>query len=95
MGASGEQPGLLNRSSVNFREPANVGYRHVRTSTHLEQALTDISAVEKGVFYTLSLTKDQPAYFVFVGLALACLAWRLILHAFPHFVEISYFPVKK
>ncbi|MBI2829415.1 MAG: VWA domain-containing protein, partial [Acidobacteria bacterium] len=64
-------------------------YYDVRTSTHLEQALTDVSDVEKGVFYTLSLTRNQPAYFVFVGLALACLAWRLILHAFPHFVEIS------
>lgn len=64
-------------------------YYDVRTSTHLEQALADISDVEKGVFYTLSLTRNQPAYFIFVGLALACLAWRLILHAFPHFVEIS------
>ena len=63
-------------------------YYNVRTPTHLEQALTDISDVEKGVFYTLTLTRNQPAYFIFVGLALACLAWRLILHAFPHFVEI-------
>lgn len=64
-------------------------YYDVRTSTHLEQALTAISDVEKGVFYTLTLTRNQPAYFIFVGLALACLAWRLMLHAFPHFVEIS------
>ena len=64
-------------------------YFDVRTPTHLEQALTSISEVEKGVFYTLSLTRNEPAYFIFAGLALICLAWRLMLHAFPHFVEIS------
>jgi Ca-activated chloride channel family protein len=64
-------------------------YYDVRTPTHLQQALTDISDVEKGVFYTLSLTQNQPAYFIFVGLALACLAARMALHAIPHFVDIS------
>ena len=64
-------------------------YYDVRRSNHLEQALTDINDVEKGVFYTLSLTKNRPAYFIFVFLSLACLALRLILHAFPQFVEIS------
>jgi Ca-activated chloride channel family protein len=64
-------------------------YYDVRSSSHLEQALTDINDIEKGVFYTLSLTANQPAYFVFVFLSLVCLALRLILHAFPQFVEIS------
>ena len=64
-------------------------YYDVRRASDLEQALTDINDVEKGVFYTLALTRNQPAYFVFVLLALACLALRLGLHAFPQFVEIS------
>jgi hypothetical protein len=41
------------------------------------------------MFYTLALTRNQPAYFWFVALSMACLSLRLILHAFPHFVEIS------
>ena len=64
-------------------------YYDVRRASDLEQALTDVNDVEKGVFYTLALTRNQPAYFVFVLLALACLALRLGLHAFPQFVEIS------
>lgn len=64
-------------------------YYDARRSDHLEQALTDINNVEKGVFYTLSLTRNQPAYFIFVFLSLVCLALRLILHAVPQFVEIS------
>ena len=64
-------------------------YYNVRRSSDLEQALTDINDVEKGVFYTLSLTRNQPAHFLFVLLSLACLALRLGLHAFPQFVEIS------
>jgi Ca-activated chloride channel family protein len=64
-------------------------YYDVRNANHLEQALTDINDVEKGIFYTLSRTTNRPAYFVFVFLSLGCLALRLTLHAFPHFVEIS------
>ena len=62
---------------------------NVRRTTDLEQALTDINEVEKGVFYTLSLTRNEPAYFIFVALSLICLALRVALHAFPQFVEIS------
>jgi Ca-activated chloride channel family protein len=64
-------------------------YYDVRRTTDLEQALTDINQVEKGVFYTLSLTRNEPAYFIFVTLAVICLALRLVLHAFPQFVEIT------
>ena len=64
-------------------------YYNVRRTADLEQALTDINQVEKGVFYTLSLTRSEPAYFIFVALALICLALRLVLHALPQFVEIS------
>ncbi len=64
-------------------------YYDVRRTTDLEQALTDINQVEKGVFYTLSLTRNEPAYFIFVALALMCLALRIVLHAVPQFVEIS------
>ena len=64
-------------------------YYDIQRSGDLEQALTDINDVEKGIFYTLSLTRNQPAYFAFVVLSLACLALRLGLHAFPRFVEIS------
>ena len=31
-----------------------------------------------------------PAYFIFVTLALICLALRIVLHALPQFVEISW-----
>ena len=64
-------------------------YYNVRRTTDLEQALTDINQVEKGVFYMLSLTRNEPAYFIFVTLALICLALRVVLHAVPQFVEIS------
>ena len=64
-------------------------YYNVRRTTDLERALTDINEVEKGVFYTLSLTRNEPAYVIFVTLALICLALRVALHAFPQFVEIS------
>ena len=43
-----------------------------RRTTDLEQALTDINEVEKGVFHTLSLTRNEPACFIFVTLALVC-----------------------
>ena len=64
-------------------------YYDVQRTTDLERALTDINEVEKGVFYTLSLTRNEPAYFIFVMLSLICLALRVALHAFPQFVEIS------
>lgn len=64
-------------------------YYDVRSVNHLDQALADINNVEKGIFYTLSLTTNRPAYFIFVLLSLACLAMRLALHSLPHFVEIS------
>jgi hypothetical protein len=64
-------------------------YYDVRNPRSLEEALSDINQIEKGVFFTLQLKKNEPAYFIFVLLALGCLALRLILHAIPHFVEIS------
>jgi Ca-activated chloride channel family protein len=64
-------------------------YYDVRNPQHLEQALTDINDIEKGIFYTLQLRRNEPAYFYFVMAAFACLALRLILHAVPQFVDIS------
>ncbi|HWP85052.1 MAG TPA: VWA domain-containing protein [Terriglobia bacterium] len=64
-------------------------YYDVRNPRSLEEALEDINHIEKGVFFTLQLKKNEPAYFIFVMLALACLALRLILHAIPQFVEVS------
>jgi Mg-chelatase subunit ChlD len=64
-------------------------YYDVRNPRSLEEALSDIDQIEKGVFFTLQLKKNEPAYFIFVLLSLACLALRLTLHAIPHFVEIS------
>ena len=64
-------------------------YYNVRRTIDLERAMTDIKQVEKGVFYTVSLTRNEPAYFIFVTLALICLALRVALHAIPQFVEIS------
>mgnify|MGYP003347453149 CR=1 FL=1 len=73
-----------------FAVPMTGGkYYDVRRTTDLERALTDINQVEKGVFYTLSLTRNEPAYFIFVILALICLSLRVAVHALPHFVEIS------
>ena len=73
-----------------FAVPMTGGkYYDVRRTTDLEQALTDINQVEKGVFYTQSLTRNEPAYFIFVALSLICLALRVALHAVPQFVEIS------
>src|SRR5205085_10552559 len=60
-----------------------------RNPTHLAQALDEINTIEKGHFYTLQLTREQPAYFVFVLLAFAALTLRMILNGIPHFVEIS------
>ena len=82
------QPGASQQIAAGL--PSTGGkYYDVRRANHLEEALGDINNIEKGVFYTLQLKKDEPAYFVFVYLSLICLALRLFLHAFPHFVEIS------
>jgi hypothetical protein len=35
------------------------------------------------------LTREQPAYFIFVLLAFVCLALRMVLNGIPHFVELS------
>jgi len=60
-----------------------------RNPGHLVQALDEINTIEKGHFYTLQLTRQQPAYFIFALLAFAALALRMILNAIPHFVELS------
>ncbi|MSO19176.1 MAG: VWA domain-containing protein [Acidobacteria bacterium] len=64
-------------------------YYDVRNPGHLEGAFNQINDIEKGIFYTLQLTENQPAYFIFVLLALGCLALRLLLHAIPQFVDLS------
>ncbi len=61
----------------------------VRNPGHLAGALDEINTTEKGRFYTLQLTREQPAYFIFVLLAFAALALRMILNGIPHFVELS------
>jgi len=82
------QPGASQQIAATV--PSTGGkYYDVRNPRSLEEALTDIDHIEKGVFYTLALKKNEPAYFYFVMLALGCLALRLMLHAFPQFVEIS------
>ena len=80
-GSSGDLAAAISGTAGKFYD--------VRRSSDLEQALTDINDVEKGVFYTMSLTRNQPAYFLFVILSLSCLALRLGLNAFPQFVDIS------
>lgn len=64
-------------------------YYDVRNPRALEDALDDINHIEKGVFYTLQLKKNEPAFEWFAILALLCLSLRLFLHAIPQFVEIS------
>jgi hypothetical protein len=64
-------------------------YYNVRRTIDLEQALTDINEVDKDLFYTLSLIRNEPAYFIFVTLSLICLGLRVALHAFPQFAEIG------
>ena len=58
-----------------------------------------ITNVEKGVFTAVSVTRNQPAYFIFVLIAIACLGLRLALHDVPQFVETSsgcgYWSVKR
>jgi Ca-activated chloride channel homolog len=60
-----------------------------RNPRHLTEALDDINTIEKGRFFTLQLTREQPAYFVFVLLAFAALTLRMILNGIPHFVDLS------
>src|SRR6058998_3935078 len=60
-----------------------------RNPSHLVEALDEINTIEKGRFYTLQLTREEPAYLVFVLLAFAALALRMILNGIPHFVELS------
>jgi Ca-activated chloride channel homolog len=60
-----------------------------RNPKSLMEALDEINTIEKGRFYTLQLTRQQPAYFIFVLLAFVALALRMILHSIPHFVDIS------
>lgn len=64
-------------------------YFDVRNPGHLEGAFGEINDIEKGIFYTLQLTENQPAYFIFVLLAAGSLALRLLLHAIPQFVDLS------
>lgn len=64
-------------------------YYDVRNPDHLKSALEEINKTEKGRFYTLQLTRQQPAYFVFVLIAFGCLLLRMLLNGIPHFVEIS------
>jgi len=64
-------------------------YFDVRNPQHLEQAFTEINDIEKGIFFTQQLRRNEPAYFVFALLALACLALRLLMNGIPHFVELS------
>jgi hypothetical protein len=55
----------------------------------IAMALEEINTTEKGRFFTLQLTREQPAYFVFVLLAFAALVLRMLLNGIPHFVELS------
>ena len=61
----------------------------VRNPQHLEEAMSEINHLEKGRFITIQLIRHQPAYFVFVLLAFASLALRMLLNGIPHFVELS------
>jgi len=60
-----------------------------RNPGHLTAALNEINTIEKGQFYSFQLTRQQPAYFIFVLIAFAMLALRMILNGIPHFVELS------
>jgi len=64
-------------------------YFDVSNPRHLEEAMEEINHLEKGRFVTIQLIRHQPAYFIFVMLALACLGLRMILNGIPHFVELS------
>ena len=82
------QPGASQQIAASVPQTGGK-YYDVRNPRSLEDALEDINHIEKGVFYTLQLKKNEPAYRWFVIFALICLALRLILHAVPQFVEIS------
>jgi von Willebrand factor type A domain len=70
--------------------PATGGkFFDARDPRSLARAVDEVNTTEKGRFYTLQLTREQPAYFIFVLLAFLCLAVRMILHGIPHFVELS------
>ena len=56
---------------------------------HIAEAFEEINTTEQGVFSTLQLRREQPAYFVFVMMAFAALALRMILNSIPHFVDLS------
>lgn len=56
---------------------------------HLTEAFEEINTTEQGRFSTLQLIREAPAYFIFVLLAFAALAVRMLLNAIPHFVQIS------
>ena len=64
-------------------------YFDVSSPQHLEEAFIEIDQLEKGRFFTKRLVENEPAYFVFVLLALLALALRMLLNGIPHFVEIS------
>ena len=80
-GASQEIAAAIPTTGGKFFDARNPG--------HLVEALDEINTIEKGRFYTLQLTRQQPAYFVFVLLAFVALALRMILNGIPHFVELS------
>ncbi len=64
-------------------------YFDVSSPQHLEDAFIEIDQLEKGRFFTKRLVENEPAYFIFVLLALLALALRMLLNGIPHFVEIS------
>ena len=64
-------------------------YFDVSNPRHLDEAMEEINHLEKGRFITLQLIRHQPAYFIFVLLALGSLALRMLLNGIPHFVELS------
>src|SRR5262249_33212752 len=52
-------------------------------------ALEGMNTAEKGRFYTLQLTRREPARFFFVFLAFGALSLRIVLFRIPHFLELS------
>ncbi len=64
-------------------------YFDVSNPRHLDEAMEEINRLEKGRFISIQLINNQPAYFIFVMLALGCLGLRMILNGIPNFVELS------
>jgi Ca-activated chloride channel family protein len=64
-------------------------YFDVREPQHLDQAFAQINQIEKAVLYKLQLKREQPAYFIFVVLSIVCLAFRMLLHAVPPFIDLT------